>query len=144
MSPISTRCSTNQHSLPRPNAQTDASIRSVTGCRIRIEKFWRDQVTPSGRGERNVLIASLDSLLRVASNPFFPYMIERIDEEREGGRDLAEALVVASRARFRPILMTTLTTVAGLMPRRWAISLFDRPLPTNWAISPSRPAAPRA
>jgi alpha-beta hydrolase superfamily lysophospholipase len=32
------------------------------------------------RGERNVLIASLDSLLRVASNPFFPYMIERIEE----------------------------------------------------------------
>src|SRR5262249_34863584 len=26
------------------------------------------------RGERDVLIASLDSLLRVASNPFFPYM----------------------------------------------------------------------
>jgi alpha-beta hydrolase superfamily lysophospholipase len=32
------------------------------------------------RGERNVLIASLDALLRVASNPFFPYMIARIDE----------------------------------------------------------------
>ncbi len=32
------------------------------------------------RGERNVLIASLDSLLRVASNPFFPYMIGRIEE----------------------------------------------------------------
>jgi len=32
------------------------------------------------RGERNVLVASLDSLLRVASNPFFPYMIERIEE----------------------------------------------------------------
>ena len=32
------------------------------------------------RGERDVLIASLDSLLRVASNPFFPYMIERIDQ----------------------------------------------------------------
>jgi len=30
------------------------------------------------RGERNVLIASLDSLLRVASNPFFPYMTERV------------------------------------------------------------------
>lgn len=43
-------------------------------------------------------------------------LIERIDEEREGGRDLAEALVVASRARFRPILMTTLTTIAGLIP----------------------------
>ena len=32
------------------------------------------------RGERNVLIASLDSLLRASSNPFFPYMIDRIDE----------------------------------------------------------------
>jgi alpha-beta hydrolase superfamily lysophospholipase len=33
------------------------------------------------RGERNVLVASLDSLLRASSNPFFPYMIERIDED---------------------------------------------------------------
>jgi alpha-beta hydrolase superfamily lysophospholipase len=32
------------------------------------------------RGERNVLIASLDSLLRASSNPFFPYVIERVDE----------------------------------------------------------------
>jgi len=32
------------------------------------------------RGERNVLIASLDALLRIASNPFFPYMAERIAE----------------------------------------------------------------
>ena len=32
------------------------------------------------RGERNVLIASLDSLLRASSNPFFPYMKTRIEE----------------------------------------------------------------
>ena len=32
------------------------------------------------RGERNVLIASLDSLLRASSNPFYPYMIGRIGE----------------------------------------------------------------
>src|SRR5262245_54118743 len=32
------------------------------------------------RGERDVLIASLDSLLRVASHPFFPYMIERVEQ----------------------------------------------------------------
>jgi hypothetical protein len=32
------------------------------------------------RGERNVLIASLDSLMRASSNPFFPYMIDRIGE----------------------------------------------------------------
>jgi hypothetical protein len=40
------------------------------------------------RGEGNVLIASLDSLLRASSNPFFPYMIERIDDGIEG-RNLA-------------------------------------------------------
>jgi alpha-beta hydrolase superfamily lysophospholipase len=32
------------------------------------------------RGERGALILSLDSLLRMSSNPFFPYMLERIDE----------------------------------------------------------------
>ena len=36
------------------------------------------------RGERHVLIASLDALLRVASNPFFPYMIGRIEEGIDG------------------------------------------------------------
>jgi hypothetical protein len=33
------------------------------------------------RGERNVLITSLDALLRVASNPFFPYLAERIQQD---------------------------------------------------------------
>ncbi len=32
------------------------------------------------RGERNVLIASLDALLRASSNPFFGFMIERIEQ----------------------------------------------------------------
>lgn len=36
------------------------------------------------RGERNVLIASLDALLRVASNPFFPYMSEKIEQGIDG------------------------------------------------------------
>jgi alpha-beta hydrolase superfamily lysophospholipase len=31
------------------------------------------------RGERGALIVSLDSLLRVSSNPFFPYLVERIE-----------------------------------------------------------------
>ncbi|WED42084.1 alpha/beta hydrolase [Legionella cardiaca] len=31
------------------------------------------------RGERNVLIISLDAILRISSNPFFPYMIKRIE-----------------------------------------------------------------
>lgn len=33
------------------------------------------------RGERNVLIASLDALLRASSNPFFDYMLERIEQD---------------------------------------------------------------
>jgi hypothetical protein len=36
------------------------------------------------RGERNVLIASLDALLRASSSPFFPYMIGRIEEGIDG------------------------------------------------------------
>jgi alpha-beta hydrolase superfamily lysophospholipase len=32
------------------------------------------------RGERGLLIVSLDALLRMSSNPFFPYMLERIEE----------------------------------------------------------------
>ncbi len=33
----------------------------------------------AARGERGALIVNLDSLLRMSSNPFFPYMIDRID-----------------------------------------------------------------
>jgi hypothetical protein len=52
------------------------------------------------RGERHVLIASLDALLRVASNPFFPYMIERIGEtiEQRTAR-VTPAAVAAARSR---------------------------------------------
>lgn len=32
------------------------------------------------RGERGTLIVSMDSLTRMTSNPFFPYMLERIEE----------------------------------------------------------------
>jgi alpha-beta hydrolase superfamily lysophospholipase len=32
------------------------------------------------RGERNVLIVSMDALLRITFNPFFPYMLGRIEE----------------------------------------------------------------
>jgi hypothetical protein len=32
------------------------------------------------RGERGVLIVDLDALVRVSSNPFFPYILERLDQ----------------------------------------------------------------
>jgi alpha-beta hydrolase superfamily lysophospholipase len=36
--------------------------------------------TLAPRGETGVLVMSLDSLLRVSSNPFFPYLRDRVDE----------------------------------------------------------------
>jgi alpha-beta hydrolase superfamily lysophospholipase len=47
------------------------------------------------RGERNVLIASLDALLRVASNPFFPYMLGRIEEGMDGRKASVAAAMSA-------------------------------------------------
>lgn len=46
----------------------------------RSEDFGLALGTLAPRGERNVLIASLDALLRASSNPFFPYLLERIGE----------------------------------------------------------------
>jgi multidrug efflux pump subunit AcrB len=44
-------------------------------------------------------------------------LIDRIDiERREHERDFEEAIVSASVRRLRPILMTTITTILGLMP----------------------------
>jgi multidrug efflux pump subunit AcrB len=43
-------------------------------------------------------------------------LIDRIDEERADGKNVHDAVVAASLKRFRPIMMTTLTTVLGLVP----------------------------
>ncbi len=43
-------------------------------------------------------------------------LIERIDEERATNTNLSSAVMIAAQARFRPIVMTTLTTIAGLIP----------------------------
>ena len=39
------------------------------------------------RGERGVLIVDLDALVRVSSNPFFPYILERLGEVKPGRFD---------------------------------------------------------
>ena len=44
------------------------------------KNFGENLGTLAPRGERNVLIASIDSLMRASSNPFFPYMIDRIGD----------------------------------------------------------------
>jgi multidrug efflux pump subunit AcrB len=42
-------------------------------------------------------------------------LIDRIDAERASGREPYDAIVTACLARLRPILMTTVTTILGLM-----------------------------
>jgi len=54
------------------------------------EDFGINLGAMSGRGERGALLVSLDALLRVSSNPFFPYLMERIEEGIVPRRD-AEA-----------------------------------------------------
>ena len=44
------------------------------------ENFGVNLGAVAPRGERGTLIVSMDALLRMSSNPFFPYMIERIEE----------------------------------------------------------------
>jgi alpha-beta hydrolase superfamily lysophospholipase len=44
------------------------------------ENFGVNLGAVAPRGERGALIVSLDALLRMSSNPFFPYMLERIEE----------------------------------------------------------------
>jgi len=43
-------------------------------------------------------------------------LIDRIDIEQNAGRDPYDAVVEATVSRFRPICMTTITTILGVMP----------------------------
>ena len=43
-------------------------------------------------------------------------LIERINQLRQGGLALSQALMKAGKDRFRPIILTSLTTFIGLMP----------------------------
>jgi multidrug efflux pump subunit AcrB len=43
-------------------------------------------------------------------------LIDSIEAERQAGAEPYAAIVTAAVSRFRPILMTTITTILGLLP----------------------------
>jgi len=43
-------------------------------------------------------------------------MIDRIDQNRDAGHNVNDSIIEAAITRARPIIMTTITTVVGLMP----------------------------
>lgn len=57
-------------------------------------------------------------------------LIDRIDKERETANSIKEAIILACVARLRPIIMTTITTVFGLIP----LILFGGPLWYSLAV----------
>jgi len=50
-------------------------------------------------------------------------LVEFIEIQRRRGADKIQAIVASARLRLRPILMTTLTTVVGLLPLALALAL---------------------
>jgi len=43
-------------------------------------------------------------------------LVDRINQNRRAGQELNQAILEAGRTRLRPILMTTVTTVLGMLP----------------------------
>ncbi|MEM7409262.1 MAG: efflux RND transporter permease subunit [Myxococcota bacterium] len=49
-------------------------------------------------------------------------LMDFVNRQREQGVDVDEAVRIASQRRFRPILLTTVTTIAGLLPMSLGLS----------------------
>ncbi|QDI90139.1 efflux RND transporter permease subunit [Salicibibacter halophilus] len=55
-------------------------------------------------------------------------LIEFIEQRRKAGMNIKDAVSLASRQRFRPIILTSLTTIAGLSPVAFGNSTLFQPL----------------
>jgi len=92
---------------------------SFTGALLALEAVsaWREHVL----GQQNPMTLNLYSKIGlvmlvglVTKNSIL--IVEFANQLRERGRALREAVLEAARIRFRPILMTALATIAGLVP----------------------------
>ncbi|TKJ92831.1 AcrB/AcrD/AcrF family protein [Paenibacillus sp. CFBP13512] len=55
-------------------------------------------------------------------------LIEFIEDARHEGMELTEAIILAASARFRPIILTSLTAIVGMIPIATVGELLFRPL----------------
>jgi alpha-beta hydrolase superfamily lysophospholipase len=64
-----------------------------------LEEYGVSLGAVAPRGERGTLIVSLDSLIRMSSTPFFPYMLERIEQDIIGSRPVSASETAANSTR---------------------------------------------
>jgi len=64
-----------------------------------LEEYGVSLGAVAPRGERGTLIVSLDSLIRMSSTPFFPYMLERIEQGIIGSRPVSASETAANSTR---------------------------------------------
>lgn len=60
-------------------------------------------------------------------------MVSQINSLRRGGMELRKSVIEGARQRFRPVLMTSVTTILGLFPASMATGIgsdVQRPLAT--------------
>ncbi|MBK7955114.1 MAG: alpha/beta hydrolase [Candidatus Accumulibacter sp.] len=77
--------------------------------------------TMGARGERGTLVVDQDFLTRLSSNPFFPYLLERVDEgikrpSGPTGRNLAASTTPGIPVRLEALLSTFLTDDTQAQP----------------------------
>ena len=75
----------------------------------------------AARGERGTLVVDQDFLTRLPSNPFFPYLLERVDEgisrpSGPTGRNLAATPSAGIPVRLEALLSTFLPEDAEVRP----------------------------
>jgi hydrophobe/amphiphile efflux-1 (HAE1) family protein len=81
---------------------------TLIGINFGVEFFLQQQLTmPAKIGV--IMLAGI-----VVNNAIV--LVEQIEIQREKGQEILNAIIEAARLRLRPILMTTLTTVMGMLP----------------------------
>ncbi len=77
--------------------------------------MWVLNVTLGGYAMSMYVMYGLVGLAGIVVNDSL-VLIDFVNRERERGTPAEEAVRIAGKRRFRPILLTTVTTVAGLLP----------------------------